>query len=220
MSLDAPHRARRLVRRALDVALPTRLWLARGPRAAKAVHLTFDDGPHPEHTPAVLEALGRRGALGTFFVVGARAAAHPELVRAIVAQGHGLGHHSYHHRDPAMVGARELGREMARTVDLLESLVGYRPRLFRPPHGSLTPGKLLAAWTRGDAVALWSRDPADYGAPDAEATLCALARPALRGGDVVLLHDVNPRAARVVEALLPALAARGLSATPLPGSRP
>ena len=112
----------------------------RARRAGRRVALTFDDGPDPQRTPAVLDLLARQGVRATFFVVGARAEAHPELVRRMVAEGHVVGNHSYTHswRFPL----RSLGRtmeELCRTGEVLHRITGRQPRLFRPPFGVTNP---------------------------------------------------------------------------------
>ena len=112
----------------------------RARRAGRRVALTFDDGPDPQRTPAVLDLLARQGVRATFFVVGARAEAHPELVRRMATEGHVVGNHSYTHswRFPL----RSLGRtmeELCRTGEVLHRITGRQPRLFRPPFGVTNP---------------------------------------------------------------------------------
>src|SRR5258708_3225653 len=80
--------------------LPPRFLFMRGPSWGRSLALTFDDGPHPERTPRVLDALEQHGIRATFFVVGSKAAEHPELIRRMVAAGHDVGHHSYSHSEP------------------------------------------------------------------------------------------------------------------------
>ncbi len=195
---------------ALDVALPSTAWL-RGPcRSTGSVHLTFDDGPHPTHTKDVLSALARHGARATFFVVGERVAAYPDLARQILEEGHALGHHSYAHLPPDSVTAAALRDELARTAALFEHALHHRARLFRPPHGKLTLGKLGAVLHRGERIVLWSSDPKDFAARRTQDTLDYFTRTPPRPGEIVLLHDVNPRTAEVVDALVPGLLRRGL----------
>ncbi len=206
---------RQLVKRALETALPRRLFLVRGPRDAGAIGLTFDDGPHPEHTPRVLDALARHGIRATFFLVGERAAAEPEIVRRIAREGHAVGHHSFHHGDPETTRAGELARESQRTADLLATLTGRRPALFRPPHGKLGAAKLAGAWRRGDTVVLWNVDPKDFASASASETLQRLAARPFEPGDIILLHDTNPRAAEVVDRVVPLVRRAGLAFTTL-----
>ena len=109
------------IRQLLTACLPAERWLVRGRRAkgvgGVAISLTFDDGPHPEYTPQVLDRLQTYGWKGTFFVVGERAAAHPDLIRRIVREGHELGNHSYTHSEPSQTTAAALIDEVRRTRD-------------------------------------------------------------------------------------------------------
>ena len=110
--------------------------VVRGPRRARGVALTFDDGPHPEHTPRVLDLLDRAGAKATFFVIGHKAEAHPEVVREIVRRGHAVGVHSYaHDRLFSLRSLRFVRDDLRRAVAAIEAITGERPWLFRPPVG-------------------------------------------------------------------------------------
>ena len=209
MSSERPSPARQLVKRVLTAALPRRALLVRGPLDGQ-VCLTFDDGPHPEHTPRLLDVLGRLELRATFFVVGAQVARHPELVRRIVHEGHLLGGHSYTHGPPATTSALELGREVRRSAELLAEVVGRRPTHFRPPHGKLTGAKLLALWSERQSIVLWNADPKDFACRDpGEVAEYFAARP-LRGGDLVLLHDTAPHAAAALPDLVAAARRNGL----------
>jgi peptidoglycan/xylan/chitin deacetylase (PgdA/CDA1 family) len=190
-------------------ALPPRRILARLPQAADgaaSVALTFDDGPHPEHTPRLLDLLGERRVPATFFVVGEGARRHPGIVRRIVAEGHDLGNHTYTHGDPRRTSPAALMDEVRRTRALLEDLTGHPCRLFRPPRGAIGAGKLLRLWADRQVVVLWSIDTRDCAMRSSHEmrAFCSLYRP--EDGDIVLMHDDTPHAATAVEAL-PRLAA-------------
>jgi len=201
---------RQLVRRGMTKALPRRLFMTSGPPTSRTVALTFDDGPHPEHTPAVLDRLRGLGVRATFFVIGQRAEEHPDLVARIAAEGHEIGHHSFHHTPPAETSARRLVSEARRTSELLEPLLGRRLRLYRPPHGKLTAGKLVGLWALRQTVVLWNRDPKDF--------KCGAVAPIRRwfeeepfaGGDILLLHDVHPHIAPALDAVVERAARLGL----------
>ncbi len=105
------------------------------------------------------------------------------------------------------------------TAEVLEDIAGWTPRLYRPPYGEVTLGALWAAWKHRHAVALWNRDPADYRSTTPREVVARLERPALRPGDVVLLHDVTPHAGEVTQRMLEQLAKRGLTSALLPGAR-
>src|SRR5262249_47452467 len=114
--------------------------IVRGPEGVRGVALTFDDGPDPETTKEVLDVLERRGVKATFFVIGAKAAKHPEMVRAIVERGHEVGVHSFaHDRLFSLRGAKRVRADLERAVRTIEEITKTRPVLFRPPIGHTNP---------------------------------------------------------------------------------
>jgi peptidoglycan/xylan/chitin deacetylase (PgdA/CDA1 family) len=204
-----------LLKGALAALLPRNLLLLRAPASRRSVCLTFDDGPHPEHTPRLLEVLKDQDVRATFFVVGKNAARYPDLVRWIAAEGHTIGNHSYWHGKPEQTSAGTLLQEVRQTRDLLGELLGQPPNLFRPPHGKLTVSKLWQLWKAGQTVVLWSVDPKDFARTDHREIRDWFERRPLHAGDVVLMHDNHPHAAAVVPQLVRAGRARGLSFTTL-----
>lgn len=191
--------------------------IVRGPRGARGVALTFDDGPHPHWTPRVLEVLRHRGARATFFVVGRKAEAHPEVVRSILEQGHEVGLHSYaHDRLFALRSGRSVRADLERGVAVLERVTGHRPSLFRPPIGHTNPIVARAARQLELTVVGWSasgRDGVSFAKPD---DVAARVRRNLRDGAIVLLHDSpergerEPAAVRALPAILDAARASEL----------
>jgi peptidoglycan/xylan/chitin deacetylase (PgdA/CDA1 family) len=182
---------------------------------APFVALTFDDGPHPEYTPGVLDRLRRYGARATFYLIGEHIAAAPHLPGLIAADGHALGNHTFSHPRFGPLARTEPLRELTRCQDAVPQAT-----TFRPPFGRLTPGVLLAARRLGLPVVLWSIDSGDWQCLTADDALaCAnqvleLVRP----GDIVLLHDNRPWIEPILDVLLPGLASRGLLDAPR-GSR-
>jgi peptidoglycan/xylan/chitin deacetylase (PgdA/CDA1 family) len=185
-----------------------------------AVGLTFDDGPHPRGTPAVLEALAAAGARATFFVVGEQLRAHAGVAREIVAAGHSLAVHGDRHVCTSLRTPRALRADLDRCAALVEEL-GARPASrYRPPYGVFSPAALVEARRRGWTALLWSAWGRDWRADATPASIARRATGSLRAGDVVLLHDADHYSAagswrRTVDALpriLDALAARDLRA--------
>jgi peptidoglycan-N-acetylglucosamine deacetylase len=168
-----------LGQRRLVWSLPTTLPL---------VALTFDDGPDPELTPAVLEALADHHARATFNMMGWNAARHPELVRAVVAAGHELGNHTWTHLDLAVQNAGRTRHQLQLGCRAIEAAAGVRPRWFRPPRGNLTGAAACAAAELGQDVLLWSIDRGSQAIGTPSAVAEHLAR-AVGPGDVVGLHD-------------------------------
>jgi peptidoglycan/xylan/chitin deacetylase (PgdA/CDA1 family)/glycosyltransferase involved in cell wall biosynthesis len=208
-------RPRQLLRRAMATVLPHRLLFVRGSRNTNAVSLTFDDGPHPEHTPRLLDVLKTNGVRATFFVVGRQAKRFPDLVRRIAAEGHDVANHSYFHADVNLMSAREATEGILRTQQLLHRTVSSVPALYRPPRGQLTFWKLLRLWWAGMKIVLWNVDPRDYACRTAKELAVWFRRNPLRSGDVVLLHDRLPLAVDVLPELILATRERGLEFVPL-----
>jgi peptidoglycan-N-acetylglucosamine deacetylase len=206
---------RQLVRQGMSAGLPRRLFMVSGPTHSRAVSLTFDDGPHPVHTPALLDRLAAEGIRATFFVLGRNAEKHPDIVRRMAAEGHDVGHHSFTHGEPASTSAATLVAESLRTARLLGDLLGRRPRLFRPPHGKITGGKALGLWATGQTIVLWNQDPKDFACGSSQTLRAWFAGRPFAGGDVVLLHDVHPFAGEALDAIATAVRSAGLGFCPV-----
>ena len=153
------------------------------------VALTFDDGPDPEVTPQVLGLLAAARARATFFCVGRKAEAHPELIAAIRTAGHCVGNHSYSHPNGfALRGPRGLSDEIRRAQDAIEQAGGGRPAHFRAPAGIQNPWLAPALSAAGLALVSWTRRGFDTVTRDARAVAGRLLR-GLRAGDILLMHD-------------------------------
>jgi peptidoglycan/xylan/chitin deacetylase (PgdA/CDA1 family) len=155
------------------------------------VALTFDDGPHPQGTPALLEVLRDRGATATFFLAGEQVARRPALVREIVAAGHGVELHCHRHRNLLRLGVRRFLEDAERARAVIEEASGQAVTAYRPPYGIFSAATLRAVRRRGWRPVLWSRWGRDW---DRGATAESIARRASTGigaGDIVLLHDAD-----------------------------
>jgi len=155
------------------------------------VGLTFDDGPHPRGTPAVLEALAEHGHRATFFLVGEQVARHPGVAGEIVAAGHEIGLHCHRHRNLLRLGPRQVRDELDRATGVIEDATGRLPSLYRPPYGILSVSALAWARRAGMRPVLWTHWGRDW---EAHATPESIASSALRSidpGSVVLLHDAD-----------------------------
>ncbi|MFO1146998.1 MAG: polysaccharide deacetylase family protein [Alsobacter sp.] len=159
------------------------------------VALTFDDGPHPEWTPRILDVLAAHGVVATFFCVGDNARTHPELVRRIVAAGHEVGNHTQTHPDLHLVTPSRLRRELSECQSVLEDLAGGAVHAFRAPYGRFR-------WDMKDCGSLglrhlvkWNVAP-DPLSPHASA-YAEIVKSQTRDGSIILLHDnlcgVSPR---------------------------
>lgn len=166
---------------------------------ADAIALTFDDGPHPERTPKVLDLLAGAGMTATFFLVGQNAARHPDVVRRIAAAGHEIGNHSWSHPWMPRLSARRIESELVRCQEALAGITGQVPRVVRPPYGSRDFRFYRIARRLELTPVLWSVDTRDW-AGTAEDIVLKRARRA-KGGDILLFHDGNPRATGAIPAL-------------------
>ena len=153
------------------------------------VALTFDDGPHPTSTPAFLDVLARVGVRATFFVLGSRLAAYPDLGRGIIGGGHEIAVHGWSHRAHLLRQPGGIVTDLRRAVESVRAMTGAVPRFWRPPHGILTGAGLWAAHRLGLRVALWTADGTDWRADATRRSVAGRIEGQLRGGDVVLLHD-------------------------------
>src|SRR5690242_2113570 len=124
--------------------------------------LTFDDGPHPEGTAAVLEVLARTGAHATFFVVGEQVQRRPALVADIAAAGHAVALHAYRHRLQLRLSTAEVRDDIRRGMATVEDAIGRRPDWHRPPYGIYSASGLSAARAAGLRPLLWSRWGKDW----------------------------------------------------------
>lgn len=212
---------RQIARVVTSRTLPRRLFQVSGPVSSRAACLTYDDGPHPEYTPRLLDALRDAGAVATFFVVGEKAEKYPEIVRRIVAEGHTLGNHSYSHPKPGTIDAAGLVAEARAASEVLTAIVGRPSPMFRPPHGGVTLAKMLGLWRSGYSIILWSVDPKDFACTTTDEVRDRLRCRPLRAGDIVLMHDSRPFAAEVLPEVVTNARRTGLMlATPDAWGRP
>jgi len=195
---------------------------------AGAVALTFDDGPDPEVTPEVLSLLRARGARATFFCIGRRAAAHPELIRRMIAEGHAVENHTHDHPSAfCVLHPRALAAEIDRAQAVLTRTAGAPPRYFRAPAGLRNPwlDPLLAA--RRLSLVSWTRRAFDTRTTDAARVVARLCR-GIAAGDVLLLHDGSsargpsgrPVVLEALGPLLDELERRDLRSVALPEATP
>jgi peptidoglycan-N-acetylglucosamine deacetylase len=193
---------------------------------ARAVALTFDDGPHPEGTPAVLEGLAAAGVRATFFLVGEQVERWPKLAAEVAASGHAVALHGHTHRSHLRLRPREVAVDLERGAAALASATGREPRLHRPPYGHYSVASLRVTRRARLEPVLWSRHGRDWSRrASAESIADRLGR-GLEAGEILLLHDADHYGAsgswRCTAAALPRLLATldeaGLEAVALPGA--
>jgi peptidoglycan/xylan/chitin deacetylase (PgdA/CDA1 family) len=209
---------------ALGVVRPdTRIFGDAVVSVPSGVALTFDDGPDPVHTPRVLDILDAHKALATFFMIGRKMEAYPEVVREVRARGHAVGAHGYSHdRLYALRSPPWLRRDADREESVWTSVLDTTPVLFRPPIGLMNPRIARLADERDRLVVAWTVRPRDGLARTTADQVVARVVPKLRKGAIVLLHDAAedggraPTAVEALPAILDAAARLGLSARTVP----
>ncbi len=178
------------------------------PHAAGYCYLTFDDGPHPQWTRAVLDALAAAEMRASFFVIGRLAAASGPLLREAHAAGHTVGNHGLNHRHPWTLSRTRARDEVRDGAAAIAEVIGTRPEWFRPPHGRLSPAVIDAARSEGQQIALWSVSAIDWGPLASPHTILQRLQ-RIRSGDIALLHDGPLRHNRpdITSRILPSLLA-------------
>jgi peptidoglycan/xylan/chitin deacetylase (PgdA/CDA1 family) len=168
------------------LGLPRRL-----PAGTRGVALTFDDGPHPEGTPALLDILAGADARATFFLVGEQVERWPGLVERIAAEGHVVALHAHRHRNQLRLPPRAFARDLDEGARALERATGARPELYRPPYGIFSPAGLAIVRRSGYRTLLWSRWGHDWRGSTNPPKIAAEVTRDLEAGDVLLLHDAD-----------------------------
>lgn len=174
-----------------SICPPCRSLLGLEDRVAEsdAVALTFDDGPHPEATPQLLQLLSDFGVRATFFLVGEQVQQRPALAAEIAAQGHEIGLHSYSHRAFTWLASREVRDELDRSATVLGDALGTTPTIFRPPRGVFTYSALAEVKRRSWRPVLWAVDGRDWRRSATPESIYGRINRRLSGGDIVLMHD-------------------------------
>jgi peptidoglycan/xylan/chitin deacetylase (PgdA/CDA1 family) len=183
--------------------------------------LTFDDGPHAQGTPAVLDVLAASGVRATFFLVGEQLRRNPTLGAEIVAAGHLVGLHCDRHRNLLRLAPWQVRADIDRAQATIEDLAGCSPALYRPPYGALNASALRLAKRRGWRTLLWSHWGRDWEARATAESITARATDGAGEGAVLLLHDADDysapgswrRTAAALPRILATLDARGLRPT-------
>lgn len=149
------------------------------------IAITFDDGPYPKYTKALLDGLKERNVKATFFVIGESAEKYPDVIKRMSEEGHLIGNHTYHHVELTAVGTETFKEELRSTSELLYEITGEYPEFIRPPFG---------AWSKsleselGMIPVLWSVDPLDWQCTDARC-VAENVLSSVEENDIILMHD-------------------------------
>lgn len=165
----------------------------------KCVYLTFDDGPIPEVTEAILDVLAKYGVKATFFVVGDNIQKYPHIYARVMKEGHRVGNHTMHH----IKGYRYATEEYLRDVDACEQVMGQgrEQRLFRPPYGKMKSGQKRALLDRGYEIILWDVLTHDYNPRYTPEKMLKIVKKYTRNGSIINFHDSVKSGARTIEVL-------------------
>ncbi|RKZ17237.1 polysaccharide deacetylase family protein [bacterium] len=163
------------------------------PERDHTIALTFDDGPNPRNTPALLDLLDRKKVPATFFVLGKRLNRFGEISRRAHDAGHEIESHGYWHLPLPLMPNSMLRREIRRTGEAIEKWTGRRPRFFRPPMGWFSHRCLRVLEDEGYQAVIGNIHPEDSRRPDPEVVLDRI-RQRIAPGSIIILHDGGWRA--------------------------
>ena len=197
------------------------LGIGAGTASGAGVALTFDDGPHPEGTPAVLETLRAWNAPATFFLVGEQVARAPGLAAEVAAAGHDIALHCDRHRNQLRLTPWQVRDDLDRALERIVSATGIEPALHRAPYGVYSLSGLWLARQRGLRPLLWTHWGRDWSSGATPDSIARLATAGLRAGSVLLLHDADTysspgswrRTAAALPRVLEGIEAAGLELT-------
>lgn len=162
--------------------------LSRLPGDRRQAAITFDDGPNPEATPRILDALKEQNVKAAFFILGSHAERWPHLVKRIVDEGHQVGNHGYFHRKLQFKSPAYVKRDLTLGKNAIESASGVSPSFFRAPHGFRNPWVSPIAKSLGERTVGWSLGVWDTDRPGADVIVQRTVE-GTRAGSIILLHD-------------------------------
>ncbi|QNJ97790.1 polysaccharide deacetylase [Constantimarinum furrinae] len=166
------------------------------------VAITFDDGPHGQYTPEVLELLKKYDAKATFFLIGKQVQKHPELVKKMSTSGYAIGNHSFSHTPAISFSSTKTWMsEIEQTDSIIEKITGSQPAIFRPPYGVTTPHLAKAIKRTGHKVIGWNVRSYDTAINDAELIKKRVIN-RVKPGSIILFHDTQANTVEVLEHLL------------------
>jgi peptidoglycan/xylan/chitin deacetylase (PgdA/CDA1 family) len=180
-----------------------------GPATGRRIALTFDDGPEPGVTDKILDELKARNCLATFFMIGRQVAAHPDLARRVLAEGHEIGNHTATHRKLTTLPDDQVEQELHDAERTFEDLLQHKPRWFRPPFNEFRKTQARLATCYGLQVVLGSLDSFDWmGRPGADTVRHVLEKAV--PGSIIVCHDTLPETAHFVGSILDGLRDKNL----------
>lgn len=206
----APAAARPLIALPDDIIADNGATITAVRTPSPVVAMTFDDGPHPRHTPRLLDMLRERGIRATFYLIGNRVVEYQAITRRIAEEGHEIGNHSWSHPFLNRLGDATVQREIDQTTSAIFQVTGRPPVTFRPPYGAFTHRQRnLLHQARSLPTILWSVDPQDWRRPGASAVANRILQHSHQGA-IILSHDIHQGTIDAMPRTLDGLASRGL----------
>jgi len=200
----------------IAATVPRDALLLQGPGHDGLAALTFEGGPHPWQTPAILKVLAAFRTPATFFVTGENARQYPDILDAIVETGHTVGHCGYSEQSSASKRNDVFLEEVMMAEHWITKVTEEPPRLYRPGMGKWRRSHLRLMQQRGQTIVLWNHDPRDLDASSAGELCVRFADSQVRAGDIIRLHDAGPFTAEALKKLIPGLKRSGVQfGTPL-----
>jgi len=182
-------------------------FIRSGPPEGNRIALTFDDGPTPGVTDRILDELNKRKLPATFFMIGSRAEAAPELARRVRAEGHEIANHTFTHAKLTALPDPQVGEEIQKAQTVLHDLLGVSPAWFRPPYGAFRQNQAALAQHEGLGIVLWSVDSTDWAQPG-ETKIVSTILAETKPGAIILCHDLHSQTANCVGEILDGLLQR------------
>ncbi len=183
-------------------------FIKNGPPEGNHIALTFDDGPTPGVTEIILDELKKRNLTATFFMIGQRIAAAPELARRVLADGHEIGNHTYTHTKLKTLPEQQVLEEIRKAHSIMDEILHHRPVWFRPPFGELRQDQAALVHSEGLDVILWSVDSLDWSQPGENKIVQTILRET-KPGSIILCHDLHHQTAHCISEILDRLLEHG-----------
>lgn len=178
-------------------------------KGKKLVALTFDDGPSPATTPALLDILSEKNTLATFFMLGSMAGNNPDIVKRIRKEGHEIASHTMYHQNLVWLSQEDISSDIKEANAIFSDILGRKPTLTRPPYGNINDSVRATVNT---PLILWSVDTLDWQNRNPD-TILEITLNQIHDGAIILLHDIHPTSVAAVPAIIDALRERGYEFT-------
>jgi peptidoglycan-N-acetylglucosamine deacetylase len=184
-------------------------FIKSGSPEGNRIALTFDDGPTPGVTERILDALEQRQLHATFFMIGQKISATPDLARRVLAEGHEIGNHTFTHPKLTDLPPAQVETEIQKSVDVMHDVLGYRAAWFRAPYDALRQNQAPVVAQKGLGVVAWSVNPNDWAQPGEE-KIIAIILAETKPGSIIVCHDLHAQTANALDRILDGLLERGL----------